>query len=166
VIAATHRNLEDLVRLGEFREDLYFRLNVLSMRLPPLRERTEDIPLLVTGLMGPLAIREQPQSRISERAMRRLQAYRWPGNVRELENVLRRLSTLGVAVIEEEHLPAEIVAPGGLRGKPGTIQKAEDEAIRLAVEAAGGNKAEAARILGVGRKTLYDKLRRLGLHRP
>lgn len=166
LIAATHRNLDDLVRRGEFRQDLYFRLNVLSIRLPPLRERAEDIPLLATELLGRLAPGERPSPRISEGAMRRLQLYGWPGNVRELENVLRRSSVLETSLIEEEHLPPEILTPGSSTIRPGTLQQAEDAAIHLAVDVAGGNKTEAARILGIDRKTLYGKLRRLGLHNP
>jgi transcriptional regulator with GAF, ATPase, and Fis domain len=165
VIAATHRNLEERIERGEFRQDLYFRLNVLSVTLPPLRERPDDIPLLVSELMGRLATPETPRPRISGQAMRRLQRYNWPGNVRELENVLRRVMVLGVPVIEEKHLPLEVVSRGEAKGRPGTIQKAEDEAILRALRATDGNKLEAARILGVTRKTLYAKLRRLGLHR-
>ena len=163
IIAATHRNLEELVRRGEFRQDLYFRLNVLGLRLPALRERAEDIPLLAAELMTQVPPKERTATTLSERALRRLAAYRWPGNVRELQNVLRRLSVIGVAVIEEEHLPSEVLGGAQRAERPGTLRNAEDDAVRRAFEASGGNKTEAARILGVDRKTLYTKLRRLGL---
>ncbi len=162
IIAATHRDLDSMVRRGEFRQDLFFRLNVLSLRLPPLRERADDIPALIAELM-PGIVPDRPPPRFSAKAMRRLLGYPWPGNVRELQNVLRRLAVLRVDEIGEEHLPPECVAPGPRGGRAGTLQDAEDAAIERAMVAARGNKAEAARILGVDRSTLYMKLKRLDL---
>jgi len=159
VIAATHRDLEEKTKLGEFREDLYYRLNVLTLRLPPLRERPEDVPLLAGEILASLAGSGTPPS-ISPQAMRLLAAFSWPGNVRQLENVLRRLTVLGASTIEEEHLPEEIRRSRRGPLPPGTMRQAEDEAIERALEAAAGNKAEAARILGVDRKTLHSKLKR------
>jgi two-component system nitrogen regulation response regulator GlnG len=108
IIAATHRNLRRLVSQGLFREDLFYRLNVVPIRLPPLRERTEDIPLLVRHFLSEVQAEGLPAKRLDEAALARLQEYRWPGNVRELENLVRRLAALysqemiGVDVIEAE----------------------------------------------------------------
>jgi two-component system nitrogen regulation response regulator GlnG len=108
IIAATHRDLRQLIRQGLFREDLFYRLNVVPIRLPPLRERTEDTPALVRHFFAQAAIEGLPAKRLDDAAMERLKAYRWPGNVRELENLVRRLAalysqeTIGVDVIEAE----------------------------------------------------------------
>jgi Nif-specific regulatory protein len=160
IIAATHRDLRELVDAGEFREDLYYRLNVLSVNLPPLRQRAGDVPLLVTTLLSDLVDDGEPP-KIGAGAMRWLEAYGWPGNVRELENVLRRLVVLGEAAIDEKHLPPEIVQSKRSPDRVGTLREAEDRAIHRAMRTAGGNKAEAARVLGIDRNTLYAKLKRL-----
>jgi DNA-binding NtrC family response regulator len=130
IIVATHRDLEAMVVRGEFRQDLYFRLNVLVIRLPALRERAEDVPVLAAELMaGMLTGHAVPG--FSARAMRRLVSYSWPGNVRELQNVLRRLAILGVPVLDEEHLPPELLGTGRA-SRPGTLRTAEEETIRNA----------------------------------
>jgi len=157
LICATHRDLYAKVRRGEFREDLFYRLNVLTLDLPALRERPEDVPLLAIELLAGLAPESTPQ--LSVGALRGLAAYPWPGNVRELENVLRRLVVLGVPVIEERHVLAEQTARDPRRS--GILREVEAEAIRRALDEAGGNRAAAARRLGVDRKTLRLKLRRL-----
>ena len=161
VIAATHRDLEELMRRGEFRQDLYYRLNVLSLHLPALRERAEDIPLLLAELMKRVTPAGRTPPRVSDRALRRLVAYPWPGNVRELQNILRRIIVLGVDVVDERHLPHEVLRSAPRPVRAGSLRRAEDDAVRQAVAAAQGNKAEAARILGVDRKTLYARLRRI-----
>ncbi len=161
VVAATHRDLQEMVRHGEFRHDLYFRLGVLTLRLPPLRDRVEDIPLLVERLLPRLAS-GRPAPRLAPGVLERLMGYDWPGNVRELENVLRQLLVLGVDAVEELHLPPEIRDSSRRRRPGGTLRQAEAEAVRRALEEAGGSKARAARILGIDRKTLYAKLRKLG----
>ncbi len=108
IVAATHRDLRQLIRQGLFREDLYFRLNVVPIRLPPLRERTEDIPELIGHFLSLAASEGLPVKSINAAAMERLKSYRWPGNVRELENLIRRLAalysqeTIGIDVIEAE----------------------------------------------------------------
>jgi transcriptional regulator with GAF, ATPase, and Fis domain len=161
VIAATHRDLEARMRRDEFRQDLYYRLNVLILRLPPLRGHVEDIPLLAAEILATLAPGGAPP-RISGAALKRLMAYAWPGNVRELINVLRRLQVLGLSEIEEAHLPEEILRAGRAPARDGSLREAEAEAIRRALESAGGNKTEAARILGMHRKTLHLKLKQMG----
>jgi transcriptional regulator with GAF, ATPase, and Fis domain len=163
VIAATHRDLEDMIRRGEFRQDLYFRLRVLSVRLPALRDRPGDVALIVSELLPRFAVPGQSVPVVSERALRSLEAYDWPGNVRELENVVRHLLVQGVETIEEEHLPAEILRQPVRRGHATSLRRIEAAAIRRAVEAAGGSRTEAARLLGIDRKTLYLKLKRLEL---
>jgi len=160
ILAATHRDLEAMVEEGTFRQDLFFRLNVLSVSIPALRERAVDVPLLVNALWTRLHGGEPPE--FTPDAMQRLMEYRWPGNVRELENVLERLIVLGVSRVTVEHLPAEIATRAAVPGRAGTLREAEEAAIRRALEEAKGNKALAARILDIDRKTLYLKLRAAG----
>jgi two-component system nitrogen regulation response regulator GlnG len=122
IVAATHRDLRQLVSHGLFREDLYFRLNVVPIRVPPLRERTEDIPELVHHFQKDLAAEGLPAKSLNAAAVKRLQSYKWPGNVRELENLVRRLAalysheTIGIEVVEAElaeDLPAAVVQSDG-----------------------------------------------------
>jgi len=122
IIAATHHDLRQLIRQGLFREDLFYRLNVAPLRLPPLRERTSDIPALVRHFVS-LSVREGlPMKRLDDAAMERLQSYRWPGNIRELENLLRRLAALysqeviGIGIIDAEL--ADATPPGNLSEAP------------------------------------------------
>ncbi len=163
VIAATHRDLEQLIGRDLFRQDLFFRLNVLSLTLPPLRDRRDDIPLLLAEILARLASGQREAPQIAERAMRLLATYAWPGNVRELENVARRLLVQEVDRIEAEHLPAEILKPVARSEHSGSLQRAESDAIRRALQSSAGRRADAARILGIDRKTLYVKLKRLQL---
>lgn len=135
IVAATHRDLRQLVSHGLFREDLYFRLNVVPIRIPPLRERSADIPELVHQFQKNLAAEGLPAKNLSPAAMKRLQAYKWPGNVRELENLVRRLAalysheTLGIEVVEAElaeDLPAAAVQPNreaGYDGLAGLVER-------------------------------------------
>ncbi|MBP1611815.1 MAG: Fis family transcriptional regulator [Acidobacteria bacterium] len=160
ILAATHRDLEAMVEEGTFRQDLFFRLNVLSVSLPPLRERAVDLPLLVNALWTRLHGGNPPE--FAPEAMQRLMEYRWPGNVRELENVLERLIVLRVPRVTLEHLPTEIGSRAAAPTRAGTLREAEEAAIRRAVEEAKGNKALAARILDIDRKTLYLKLKAAG----
>jgi len=175
VMAATNRDLAALVQEGKFREDLYWRLNVLSLNVCPLRERKEDIPLLVEHFLEryatPLGM-EQP--RLSGEAIERLMAYEWPGNVRELQNCIYSAMTVANGVtIELADLPSRIcsdakppdvsiAASGGMSLAEAAAQataKAEQEAIAKALCETGGNREKAAELLGIGRKTLYRKLK-------
>lgn len=166
LVAATNRDLAKDVGDGRFRADLYYRLNAVEVRIPPLRERIEDLPLLAAHL---LSENGAANTAISACAMRCLRAYSWPGNVRELENELRRAAVLaGVGTIEASHLSAKVrepiaSVPMGLLSLPERVAEFEREAIRCALASAHGNKTEAARLLGLNRKTLFTKLRRLGL---
>jgi two-component system, NtrC family, response regulator AtoC len=178
IIAATHQNVEALVAEGRFREDLYYRLNVIPLFIPPLREHRSDIPLLCEHFIALYAKKFGcPARRFSDDVMRRFQAYSWPGNVRELRNIVERGCLLAQGeVIGDEHLllPAgglEAVAlrssddvaggdrePGGVR-----LRDVEREAIRRALGLAHGNRAGAAGMLGVSRSTLDRKMKQHGL---
>lgn len=179
VMAATNRDLATMVEEEKFREDLYWRLNVLSLNICPLRERKEDIPLLVEQFLEryatPLGI-EQPT--VSGKAIELLMTYEWPGNVRELQNCLYSAITVaGGPTIEPADLPRRIYseseAPEPTSIISGRISlaetaaqataKAERQAINKALSETGGNREKAAELLGIGRKTLYRKLRHYGI---
>jgi DNA-binding NtrC family response regulator len=167
-IAATHRDLRVMVREGAFREDLYHRLAVFPIRLPPLRERTEDILPIAESLLATLARsggRSAP--RLSERARARLLREAWPGNVRELRNVLERALILSDgATLEEEHLwiePAAASSDDDAGAASGSLTDLERRAIERALAASGGNRKAAAAKLGIGLRTLYEKLKRYDL---
>lgn len=170
IVSATHRDLSAMIREGQFREDLYYRINVARIEVPPLRNRREDIPLLVDHFLGALAEEEgQPRKTIDAAALRRLAAHTWPGNVRELQHQLLRAATFakaGTITLKDVErycdLPrpatpaAEVSAANGV----GSLEAMERKQILLALEKAGGNKTRAAEILGINRVTLFRKLRR------
>ena len=165
-ISSSNRDIKEMIRQGRFREDLYYRLKVIDIELPPLRERKEDIPLLVHHFIqaGGADVKKHVTG-ISEDAMKALMNYGWPGNVRELENVIQRAITLcRHEVILPEDLPAPILEETGeklidkaLREKR-TVDQMEKEYVRKVLMEVGGNKSKAAQILGLDRKTLYRKL--------
>ncbi len=171
VIAATNKRLDEEVREGRFREDLYFRLAVLSLQLPPLRERAEDIPLLCEHFLSKYAGELNKKIRgVSEEALKRLRAYPWPGNVRELENVIYEAMVLCENDrIEEADLPPRMETAAGeeeglfKRAAQRAAGSAEKELIEKALREANGNRTVAARILGISRKTLFNKMRTLGI---
>lgn len=171
VVAATNRNLEDEVRRGAFREDLYYRLSVVRMTVPPLRERRDDIPELSSHLLERLGPRlGRRVSGFTEEAIAAIIAYDWPGNVRELRNAIERAGVMGEGLlIGLEDLPSAVVAASGrhpISGQPiapRTLREAECNAILHALRASKGNKSEAARILGIDRSTLYKKLGQHGI---
>jgi len=167
LIAATNRDVASAVAAGAFREDLYFRLAVVTVALPPLRERTEDLPLLAQHFVEQFVHGSpRPAPTLSPELLAALRARRWPGNVRQLRNEMQRLCALATdGVLRPEALSPEPVAVAGshdLRGLPPTWELAALErwAIEQALLATNGNKAEAARLLGIGRRTLYAKLGR------
>lgn len=176
VIAAANRDLRELVENKAFREDLYYRLNVMRIDLPPLRERREDIAALATeSLKRACALLHRPTLVLSDRALRQLEAYPWPGNVRQLQNVIERLVNMTDADRVED-VPADWLrrergevrqddpAPGG--DELLTIEDAERRAVRAALEACAFNLTRTAAILGITRPTLYAKMRRFGLGPP
>ena len=171
LVAATALDLSAAVAEGRFREDLYYRLNVVALALPPLRDRREDIPLLVQLFLG----RSQKPVSIRQDALDKILTHHWPGNVRELENVITRAVVLapgGVVTPEVIEFPAVTSsATDGTwesrvpyrEGYWPVLRRVETELIRAALRQAGGNKAEAARILGIQRRLLYQKMSELGL---
>ena len=178
VVAATNKVLDHEVKAGRFRADLFFRLNVFPIQLPPLRARLEDLPDLVEHLAARAAAHcNRPRRSVGEAALERLRAHPWPGNVRELANVMERLTILGegpVGVAELEPMLAGVApppaAPPGAGGTaPASLSAAmehyERRLIREALDAAGGNLAQAARRLGTDRANLHRRMRRLGMRR-
>jgi two-component system response regulator HydG len=172
LVAATNRNLGEDVKTGRFREDLYYRINVIPVTMPPLRERREDIPLLAAFFLERFARREGKHFEgISGAALERLGAHGWPGNVRELENAIERGVVVGRGpLLETADLPPELrpapEPPGpvaDLAGRDLPLAEVEKAVIRAAMARHGGNKSQAARALGISRKLLYSKLREHGL---
>jgi DNA-binding NtrC family response regulator len=164
VIAATNRDLDAAVRSGTFRQDLYFRLNVVQIKLPPLRERKSDIPLLVMSFLEKLSGDHGSGRTISEEAMRRLIAYDWPGNVRELENAIERAVALGSGpLVHVADLPSNLQYPASERPPDKDellpLEELERRAIMRTLRETAGDKVAAARILGIGKTTLYRKLK-------
>src|ERR1700674_3865078 len=164
IIAATNRDLETAIRSGTFRQDLYFRLNVVQVKLPPLRDRKSDIPILVTAFLEKFSEPQGPVRTISEDAMRRLIAYDWPGNVRELENAIERAVALGSGpIIHVGDLPTTLQYPTTERAPEKDeilpLEELERRAILRTLRETGGDKLSAARMLGIGKTTLYRKLK-------
>ncbi|MBN2491961.1 MAG: sigma-54-dependent Fis family transcriptional regulator [Planctomycetes bacterium] len=168
VVTATNRPAEALLADDGLREDLYYRLNVFPIEIPPLRERPEDIELLVASFLAELNRAENAEKGISEGALKRLQSHSWPGNVRELRNVVHRAFILAEERIEARHLPLEgPVVPGAgapeLRVKLGTsTAEAERQLILATLDHLGGDKKQAAKVLGISLKTLYTRLSSYG----
>ena len=164
IISATNRDLETAIRAGAFRQDLYFRLNVVQIKLPPLRERKSDIPLLVNLFLEKFCDPQRPVRTISEDAMRRLMAYDWPGNVRELENAIERAVALGSGpILHVGDLPSNLQYTSVERLPENDelvpLEELERRAIFRALRETAGDKLAAARLLGIGKTTLYRKLK-------
>jgi len=172
VVAATHRDLEEMISKGQFRSDLYYRLNVFPIVIPPLRERPEDIPLLVQHFVEAAAQKmDKTIETIPTRTMDALVEYRWPGNIRELENVIERaviLSTGSVLHVPYRDLQSR-VTPGHDGDKPQTLADVEREHIRATLKETrwvlSGPRGAASR-LGMNRSTLYFRMKKLGIVRP
>ncbi len=170
LVTATHRDLAALVREGRFREDLYFRVAVFELELPPLRARAGDVRRLATAFVG--AIAGARTLHLDEDALRALEAYPWPGNVRELHNVVQRAVVVCEGeVIRREHFPSRITASlprapvesEPLRPASARLEDLEREALKRALERSGGNVAEVVRELGIGRTTVYRKMKQYNL---
>jgi transcriptional regulator with PAS, ATPase and Fis domain len=167
VVAATNCPLEQAIAAGGFRQDLYYRLLVFPVDVPPLRQRLEDLPELARSFLEGFGRREE----LPASTLKRMRAYAWPGNVRELRNLVERAHILaGGGTIRDEHVlldvggavgPGEEAPPGDLN-----LEKHERRLIRAAIARAGGNKSLAARMLGITRRTLYSRLKLLGLEDP
>jgi transcriptional regulator with PAS, ATPase and Fis domain len=171
LVAATHRNLRQMVRDGGFRSDLYYRISAFPVTVPPLRDRRDDIPLLAESLLARL--RPGRQFELSVAARRALAAYDYPGNVRELRNIVERASLLAEhSRIGLEHLPTEVVdavqerSSTTIKATPRpALQSVERDALERALGEYGGNRRELALALGLSERTLYRKLREHGLSR-
>jgi sigma-54 specific flagellar transcriptional regulator A len=192
IIAATHTNLERAIEEGSFREDLYYRLNVFPIDMPPLRERAEDLPLLVSDLISRIEHEKRGSIRLTPVALESLCAYSWPGNVRELANLMERLVILyPYGVVDVHDLPEKYQVPASLReveaecdlglspvvvssqGLPREGLNLKDHLTRLerglikqALDEADGVVAHAAKRLNMGRTTLVEKMKKLGIQRP
>jgi two-component system response regulator AtoC len=172
VIAATHRPLEELVRNGVFREDLYFRLKVVQIDVPALRERKGDVPDLTQHLMAKICKKlHQDVTAISPEVVRALQGYDWPGNVRELENALTRAAVLARGpVIGIQHVTLGSLEGDGTReaGDPvgDSLEAVEAAHVRRILERTGGNKRQAARVLGISRPRLDRIMKKYDLITP
>jgi DNA-binding NtrC family response regulator len=171
VIAATNRDLDEEIRVGRFRSDLYYRLNVISIHLPPLRQRRDDIPVLAEHFLHEISRhRNEPSKRLHAGAVAALQEYQWPGNVRELENALERAVILTKGdEIDLDSLPervtmrkAEPLVSGRAPANP-TLEAVERAYIMWVLQSEGGNKSRAAEVLGIDPSTLYRKLSRYGV---
>jgi two-component system response regulator HydG len=178
ILSATNRDLEDAIRAGTFREDLYHRLKVLTVTLPPLRDRTQDIPLLIEHFVQLHAARHHKKIRsITTAARRKLMTFAWPGNVRQLKNAIESMVVVDYdEVLDVDDLPPELVgndhAPaaavsgdagiGELVGRP--LEEIESLYIAETLKATGGNREEAANLLGIGERTLYRKIKEYGLN--
>jgi transcriptional regulator with PAS, ATPase and Fis domain len=172
VIAATNRSLETMMKESQFREDLYYRLNVFSITIPPLRERRGDIPLLVEHFIHNSALAQKRETRVAVDALEALQRYPWPGNARELRNVIEHALILcDGGTIEREHLPVAVrMGPtfGAEEGATGllTLEEAEKSYIRRVLNECRGPRQKAAHILGISERTLYRKLQEIGEIQP
>jgi transcriptional regulator with PAS, ATPase and Fis domain len=172
VLAATNRDPFEAVQKGKLREDLYYRLNVFALRLPPLRERKDDLPLLIQAFVAEFNTRNQKViAGVDQQAMRILDQYDWPGNVRELRNVIERATILAPGpFIEPRHLPPALVGEPQSAQQPQvalapgtTVEEAERRLIMMTLEHTRDNKTRAAEILGISLKTLHNKLNKLRL---
>jgi two-component system response regulator HydG len=170
IVAATNRDLESAIRTGAFRQDLYFRLNVVQIKLPPLRDRKSDIPLLVTAFLEKYSASEEAVRTVSPDTMRRLMAYDWPGNVRELENAIERAVAMSSGpVIHVADLPSNLHYATServpLRDEILPLEELERRAILRTLRETNDDKLAAARMLGIGKTTLYRKLKQYRLER-
>jgi DNA-binding NtrC family response regulator len=169
IIAATHKDLKAAIKDGRFREDLFYRLSVIPIVIPPLRHRKEDIPLLAEHFLRKYAATNNIKAKgFTKRAMAKLVNMRWDGNVRELENVVERAVVLSAApLIDEAEIPTADTANAegffaSATGDFPTLEQLEKRYVGLVLEKTGGRKDKAAQILGVNRRTLYRKEREFG----
>jgi two-component system response regulator HydG len=181
VLSATHRDLAAMVETGRFRMDLFYRLNVVRIEVPPLRQRMEDVPLLVQHFLDEARRAGSPVEGLADDALGRLLEHDWPGNVRELENVIESAVALArgpwlraadLPLGRNRRAPSAAPAPPregvdpGLGGLPLSLDAYERSALERALRESGGNATDAARRLGIGRSTFYRKLGKHGLRAP
>ena len=163
LISATNRDLAEEVKKGRFREDLYYRINVVEIKVPPLRERKDDIPLLANAFLNEFCAEQKKMVTLSNEVMRTLQQYNWPGNIRQLRNIMERAVVLargnqiGIRELPAEMLPSRKQAI--CHNSPKTLKELEMQAIRETLHKCNGNKSKTAKILGISRKAFYKRLR-------
>lgn len=164
LISSTNRDLRKEVQNGNFREDLFYRVNVIEIKLPPLRERRDDIPPLVEEFVREFCLREGKTLSISQEVMEAFMLYHWPGNIRQLKNVIERAvvltqgSTVSLVDLNEEFFPSAMQKPVAACSGEKTLKEIEFHAIQEALRTCNGNKSKAARLLGISRKALYKRL--------
>ena len=165
VVAATNKSLPQLVEQGTFRDDLFYRINVLSIEVPPLRKRGDDILLLVAHFVAKYSDElGRAQLRFSDSALEALIHYSWPGNVRELQNLVQQMVVMKEDdLVDLPDLPSPMKSGFHPRGENRSLAQVEADHIRSVLANVNGNKARAARILGIDRKTLYGKIARYGI---
>jgi DNA-binding NtrC family response regulator len=163
LISATNRNLAEEVNEGRFREDLYYRINVIEIRVPPLRERKDDIPLLATAFLDECCVREKKNIGFSRDVLQAFNAYHWPGNVRQLRNIIERAviltrgNQIGLPELPSEMLPSRRQTIS--QDSPKTLKELEIQAIKQTLKKCKGNKSKTAKMLGISRKAFYKRLR-------
>ena len=163
VIAATNKNLENEIKAARFREDLFYRLNVIPIHMPSLKERRDDIPILIDFFLDRYNNKFSKDCALSREALEILYAYDYPGNVRELENIIERCVALTMDnIIGPDDLPSSFVkhSKKGIPVLNEVVERAEQEFIKQVLKETNGNKTRAAEILGISRKTLWEKLTR------
>jgi len=163
IVAATNRDMRKMVDEGKFREDLWFRLNVVPVELPPLRERRGDVPLLAKTFLRRYNERYGLMARLAESGLKALEEYTWPGNVRQLQHLMERLTILAPQGEIDDEAVRGAIRDGEPNDAGETLADAEMEQIRRVMAACGNNKSRAAKVLGIERKTLYRKLERMSL---
>jgi transcriptional regulator with PAS, ATPase and Fis domain len=164
VVVATNRDLQKMVEESKFREDLWFRLNVVRVTMPPLRERRNDVPLLTHYFLNKYNGRYNRNVKLTESGLKALKDFTWPGNIRQLQHLIERLTILAPnerVDAEAVHDATSAMDPGSAAGE--TLAETEADQIRRVLAATGGNKSRASAILGIERKTLYRKLERMKL---
>ena len=162
VVVATNRDLQKMVEEGKFREDLWHRLNVVRLTLPPLRERRVDIPLLAHYFLNKYNGRYSRSVKMTDSGLRELNNFTWPGNVRQLQHLIERLTILAPNDrVDAESVQDAIAAMDTKEGGGETLAETEADQIRRVLAATGGNKSRASQVLGIERKTLYRKLERM-----
>jgi transcriptional regulator with PAS, ATPase and Fis domain len=169
VLASTNRNLKEAIRTGKFREDLYYRLNVIEIHIPPLRERYEDIPLLINHFCGVFQKSyEKNINGVSDEVLQAFMNYAWPGNVRELEHAIERAFVLcRDQTVQLEHIPAEIREHTHIANRAVDNRTGDNpEAIRSALEKTDWNISKAARLMGISRWTMYRRFQKYNISRP
>jgi transcriptional regulator with PAS, ATPase and Fis domain len=161
VVAATNRDLQQMVEEGRFREDLWFRLNVVRVRVPPLRERRADVALLAQFFLGVYNARYDRGVILTDSGVKTLQEQMWPGNVRQLQHLIERLTILAPQGRIDSEAVLDAIRDSEAQEAGESLADTEAEQIRRVLAATGGNKSRAAQILGIERKTLYRKLERM-----